>query len=97
MGYIGAQFNEYCQEKGEGMSPVYPYSCFICGEFDQIQKITEKVYETCPNCGSKEIQRVISGTHSFSIQGGGVYNPGLKGPKTEPKIKLNRRRIKYEG
>ena len=78
------------------MCPVYPYSCPNCGEFDEVQKITENAYDKCPKCGSNEIKRLIAGNNSFSINGPGVYSPGMNSPKKEPTLKSNRRRIKYD-
>lgn len=78
------------------MSPVYPYKCPKCGEFEHVQSIHDDKLIVCPKCKSK-VERLISTRSSFSISGGGVYNPGFRGPEEgEPKPKPGRIRIKPE-
>ena len=75
--------------------PLYPYSCDNCGEFDEVQRITEPAHTKCPKCGG-DVRRLIAASTSFSIEGGGVYSPGLKTPTRSEPIKRHRIKIRAE-
>lgn len=78
------------------MSPIYPYNCPTCGDFDEIQKISAPRLEECPTCKGP-VERLISATGSFKIDGGGVYSPGsYKGAPQKGSKKANVIRIKPE-
>jgi putative FmdB family regulatory protein len=51
--------------------PIYEYRCEKCGDFEQIQRITEAALERCPTCRRK-VTRLISNT-SFQLKGSGWY------------------------
>lgn len=51
--------------------PIYEYSCPKCGEFDVMQKITEKPLKKCPTCKGK-VSKLISNP-AFHLKGGGWY------------------------
>ncbi|MCA9771612.1 MAG: zinc ribbon domain-containing protein [Myxococcales bacterium] len=53
--------------------PVYEYGCNKCGhEFERFQKITDPEVKTCPECRSRQVERLIS--HSaFHLKGSGWY------------------------
>jgi putative FmdB family regulatory protein len=54
--------------------PIYEYACGQCGyEFEAEQRITEEPLETCPECQSRQVKRLISQT-SFVLKGGGWYS-----------------------
>jgi putative FmdB family regulatory protein len=54
--------------------PIYEYACGQCGlEFEAEQRITEKPLDTCPECRSRQVKRLISQT-SFVLKGGGWYS-----------------------
>jgi putative FmdB family regulatory protein len=54
--------------------PIYEYACGKCGhEFEAEQRITEEPLETCPDCQSRQVKRLISQT-SFVLKGGGWYS-----------------------
>lgn len=54
--------------------PIYEYACGQCGyEFEAEQRITEEPLETCPECRSRQVKRLISQT-SFVLKGGGWYS-----------------------
>jgi putative FmdB family regulatory protein len=56
--------------------PTYEYSCRACGHlFEEIQKISEPPIDTCPKCGQKQAQRLIS-QGNFILKGGGWYTTG---------------------
>jgi putative FmdB family regulatory protein len=41
--------------------PIYDYSCATCGKhFEHIQKLTEVMNPTCPDCGSSSVNKLIS-------------------------------------
>lgn len=48
--------------------PIYEYQCKRCGKiFERFQKLNDREeIVKCPNCGSKEIERILS---CFSYKG----------------------------
>jgi putative FmdB family regulatory protein len=53
------------------MMPIYEYHCPKCGEFEVIQKISDKPLSSCPTCRRK-VNKLISST-SFQLKGSGWY------------------------
>jgi putative FmdB family regulatory protein len=51
--------------------PIYEYRCEKCGDFEQMQRITDAALERCPTC-RRRVRRLISST-SFQLKGGGWY------------------------
>ena len=51
--------------------PIYEYRCNNCGQFEIVQKITERALKRCPTCQSK-VTKLISNT-SFHLKGSGWY------------------------
>lgn len=51
--------------------PIYEYVCPTCGEFEQMQKITEPVLTVCP-LGHAGVERKISAA-GFILKGSGWY------------------------
>lgn len=52
--------------------PIYEYRCDKCGhEFEEWQKFSDPVVDTCPTCGGKS-HRLISQS-SFHLKGSGWY------------------------
>jgi putative FmdB family regulatory protein len=51
--------------------PIYEYRCAKCGDFDVMQKITEKPLRKCPTCKGK-VSKLVSNT-SFQLKGSGWY------------------------
>ena len=51
--------------------PIYEYRCNNCGQFEIVQKITERALKRCPTCQSK-VTKLISNT-SFQLKGSGWY------------------------
>jgi putative FmdB family regulatory protein len=51
--------------------PIYEYRCQRCGDFDVMQKITEKPLRKCPTCKSK-VTKLMSNT-AFQLRGTGWY------------------------
>lgn len=62
--------------------PIYEYQCKKCGQFEVMQKITERALTRCPTCQSK-VTKLMSNT-SFQLKGSGWYvtDYGRKGGKT---------------
>lgn len=61
--------------------PTYDYQCFACNHvFEEFQKISDNAIEICPQCGKKEVKRLVSAT-SFHLKGGGWYNSGYSSAK----------------
>jgi putative FmdB family regulatory protein len=51
--------------------PIYEYRCEHCGEFEEMQRITDPPLARCPRCHRK-VRRLISNT-SFQLKGSGWY------------------------
>src|SRR2546422_11165379 len=51
--------------------PIYEYRCEKCGDFEQMQRITDPPIDRCPRCHRK-VRRLISNT-SFQLKGSGWY------------------------
>ncbi|MGI5852883.1 MAG: FmdB family zinc ribbon protein [Bacillota bacterium] len=54
--------------------PTYDYECHKCGRFEVFQRITEEPLKVCPQCGSEEIRRLISGHANIIFVGSGFYS-----------------------
>jgi putative FmdB family regulatory protein len=51
--------------------PIYEYHCGKCGDFEVMQKISDKPLSSCPTC-KRKVQKLISST-SFQLKGSGWY------------------------
>jgi putative FmdB family regulatory protein len=51
--------------------PIYEYRCEHCGDFEEMQRITDPPLARCPKCRRK-VRRLISST-SFQLKGSGWY------------------------
>src|SRR5258706_15952050 len=51
--------------------PIYEYHCGKCGDFEVMQKMSDKPLRTCPTCRRK-VNKLISST-SFQLKGSGWY------------------------
>src|SRR5256712_858 len=51
--------------------PIYEYRCEHCGDFEEMQRITDPPLSRCPTCRRK-VRRLISST-SFQLKGPGWY------------------------
>src|SRR5262245_33789997 len=51
--------------------PVYEYRCEHCGDFEEMQRITDPPLTRCPKC-KRKVRRLISNT-SFQLKGSGWY------------------------
>src|SRR5512134_3288993 len=51
--------------------PIYEYRCEHCGDFEQMQRITDAPLARCPSC-KRKVRRLISQT-SFQLKGSGWY------------------------
>jgi putative FmdB family regulatory protein len=51
--------------------PIYEYRCEHCGDFEEMQRITDPPLARCPKCRRK-VRRLISNT-SFQLKGSGWY------------------------
>ncbi|HEY4370853.1 MAG TPA: FmdB family zinc ribbon protein, partial [Burkholderiales bacterium] len=53
--------------------PIYAYRCEDCGHAqDFLQKISDPLIDTCPNCGSKNFRKQVTAA-GFQLKGGGWY------------------------
>jgi putative FmdB family regulatory protein len=48
--------------------PTYEYKCGKCGEFEKVQKVTDRPLTKCPTCGAK-VTRQIGGSGGFVLKG----------------------------
>ena len=52
---------------------MYEYQCAACGHrFERIQKFSDPPIETCPNCGEKKVQKLVS-SPAIQFKGTGWY------------------------
>ncbi len=51
--------------------PIYEYHCNKCGDFEAMQRISDKELRTCPTCRRK-VTKLISST-TFHLKGSGWY------------------------
>ena len=51
--------------------PIYEYHCPKCGDFEVMQKMSDKPLSSCPTCRRK-VNKLISST-SFQLKGSGWY------------------------
>ena len=51
--------------------PIYEYNCKKCGDFEVMQKMSDKPLSECPTCHRK-VTKLISST-SFQLKGSGWY------------------------
>jgi putative FmdB family regulatory protein len=51
--------------------PIYEYRCEHCGDFEEMQRITDPPLSRCPRC-KRKVRRLISST-SFQLKGSGWY------------------------
>lgn len=51
--------------------PIYEYQCQSCGQFEVMQRITDRPLTRCPTCHRK-VTKLISNT-SFQLKGTGWY------------------------
>ena len=51
--------------------PIYEYRCAKCGDFDQMQKMSEKPLKKCPTCKAK-VTKLLSNP-AFHLKGAGWY------------------------
>jgi putative FmdB family regulatory protein len=53
--------------------PIYAYRCEDCGHpQDFLQKMSDPLIDTCPNCGSKNFKKQLTAA-GFQLKGGGWY------------------------
>ncbi|MFN0159966.1 MAG: FmdB family zinc ribbon protein [Burkholderiales bacterium] len=53
--------------------PIYAYACEDCGHAqDFLQKISDPLIDTCPNCASKNFRKQLTAA-GFQLKGGGWY------------------------
>jgi putative FmdB family regulatory protein len=54
--------------------PTYEYRCDACAHaFERFQSITEDPVRTCPECGKRQVRRLISGGSGVIFKGSGFY------------------------
>ncbi len=51
--------------------PIYEYHCSKCGDFETMQRMSDKPLTTCPTCRRK-VTKLISST-TFHLKGSGWY------------------------
>ncbi len=54
--------------------PTYEYACTACEhEFEAFHAITADPIRICPECGEREVERLISGGAGLIFRGSGFY------------------------
>src|SRR5262245_60361559 len=53
--------------------PLYEYQCEACGHrFEKIQKFSDPPVEVCPNCGQRQVHKLLS-SPAIQFKGTGWY------------------------
>ena len=53
--------------------PLYEYRCEACGHhFEKIQKFSDPPIDVCPNCGARQVQKLLS-SPAIQFKGSGWY------------------------
>jgi putative FmdB family regulatory protein len=53
--------------------PLYEYRCDACGHrFEKIQKFSDPHIDVCPNCGARQVQKLLS-SPAIQFKGSGWY------------------------
>jgi putative FmdB family regulatory protein len=64
--------------------PTYTYQCKNCKhEFDQLQRISDKLLKKCPECGEDALIRLIGGGGGLVFKGSGFYKTDYPKSKRE--------------
>lgn len=64
--------------------PIYEYRCGSCGfQKDHLQKISDPVLNTCPECGQESYSKLLSAA-GFQLKGSGWYATDFKGGASKP-------------
>jgi putative FmdB family regulatory protein len=59
--------------------PIYEYKCASCGFQDEfLQKVSERPLKTCPKCGKKSLNKLLSAA-GFQLKGSGWYVTDFRG------------------
>ncbi len=54
--------------------PTYDYRCDACGyKFEEFQSITAKPIKKCPECGKRQVNRLIGAGAGLIFKGSGFY------------------------
>lgn len=62
--------------------PIYVFRCESCGnQFDRLQKISDPVPDTCPDCGKQHTVRKQVTAPQFRLAGSGWYETDFKSDK----------------
>lgn len=63
--------------------PKYDYRCDKCGVIEVEQSIVENPLTKCPNCGSINFNKIVSGIGGVIFKGSGFYETDYKIKKGE--------------
>lgn len=63
--------------------PIYEYVCEECGEWEEIQKVTDPPLTHCLRCCQVVKRRLISEKTSFRLDGGGWAGDGYEKGKND--------------
>jgi putative FmdB family regulatory protein len=67
--------------------PLYEYECEACGNrFEQIQKFSDPLAETCPKCGKGPVHKLQS-SPAFQFKGSGWYVTDYAKKESSPAAK----------
>ena len=62
--------------------PIYEYACKVCHKhFELMLKISDQSPQTCPECQSTDVERLVSAA-GFQLKGSGWYATDFKKPNT---------------
>ena len=70
--------------------PLYEYQCDACGHrFEKIQKFSDPLIEECPNCGEKQVHKLVS-SPAIQFKGTGLVHHRLREEKRGGRIQGGR-------
>ena len=70
--------------------PTYEYECRACGHrFEKVQGMSDPHVRTCPACGKKKVERLISGGGGFLFKGSGFYITDYRSKGYQDKAKAD--------
>ena len=67
--------------------PTYDYECSACEHtFEVFQQITDKPLKSCPNCGKRNVQRLIGAGAAVIFKGAGFYQTDYRSKEYKSKM-----------
>ena len=70
--------------------PTYEYACKACRHrFERLQMMSDAPVRTCPKCGKRKVDRLISGGGGLLFKGSGFYITDYRSKGYQEKAKAD--------